>query len=155
MDRWWRQESPVGILTVHTTEQGVHRIEFGDHPLDAPEERDRAIATELDQYFAARRRVFTVPLDLSDVEPGFPRTVYETLRRDVVWGETVTYGELGEMAGRPRAGRAVGNLMARTPVPIVIPCHRVIAAGGRIGGWGPSGTETKRYLLGLEGVSLP
>jgi methylated-DNA-[protein]-cysteine S-methyltransferase len=80
--------------------------------------------------------------------------VYETLRRDVGWGETVSYGELAEMAGRPRAARAVGNAMSRNPVPIVVPCHRVVTAGGRIGGYGPSGVPTKRFLLALEGVEL-
>ena len=75
--------------------------------------------------------------------------------REVGWGETAPYGELAEMAGRPRAARAVGNAMSRNPVPIVVPCHRVVAAGGRIGGYGPSGVPTKRYLLALEGNELP
>ena len=85
----------------------------------------------------------------------FPRAVYETLRRDVGFGETVSYGELAEMAGRPGAARAVGNAMSRNPVPIVVPCHRVVASGERIGGYGPSGVRTKRFLLALEGVELP
>ena len=97
----------------------------------------------------------TMPVDLSRIDVGFPRTVYETLQREVGWGETVSYGELAEMAGRPRAARAVGNAMSRNPVPIVVPCHRVVAAGGRIGGYGPSGVPTKRFLLALEGVELP
>jgi methylated-DNA-[protein]-cysteine S-methyltransferase len=96
-----------------------------------------------------------MPVDLSNIDAGFPRTVYETLRREVGWGETVSYGELAEMAGRPRAARAVGNAMSRNPVPIVVPCHRVVAAGGRIGGYGPSGVPTKRFLLALESVELP
>jgi methylated-DNA-[protein]-cysteine S-methyltransferase len=154
MQRWWRQESPIGILTVHSTEHGVDRIEFGDHPLDGHEDRDDDIAIELDEYFTAGRRCFSFAPDLSDYEPCFGVTVLETLWREVGWGETVSYGELGEMAGHPRAARAVGNVVARTPVPIVIPAHRVIAAGGRIGGWGASGTDTKRFLLELEGVRL-
>ncbi len=89
-----------------------------------------------------------------EVDAAFPRAVYETLQRDVRWGETVSYGELAEMAGRPRAARAVGNAMSRNPVPIVVPCHRVVAAGGRIGGYGLSGVPTKRFLLSLEGVEL-
>ena len=92
---------------------------------------------------------------VSGIDAGFPRTVYETLRRDVGWGETVSYGELAEMAGRPLAARAVGNALSRNPVPIVVPCHRVVAAGGRIGGYGPSGVATKQFLLALEGVELP
>jgi methylated-DNA-[protein]-cysteine S-methyltransferase len=79
--------------------------------------------------------------------------VLDTLVRDVPWGETVTYGELADMVGAPRAARAVGNVMAHNPVPIVIPCHRVVAAGG-IGGYGVAGVETKRSLLALEGVRV-
>lgn len=153
MDRWWRQESPIGWLTVHSNELGVHRIELGDHPLEGPESCDVQVATELDEYFAGSRRRFTAAIDLSDYEPHPGVEVLVTLQREVGWGETVSYGELAEMAGRPRAARFVGNVMARNPIPILIPCHRVIAAGGRIGGYGPSGTETKRYLLGLEGVT--
>jgi methylated-DNA-[protein]-cysteine S-methyltransferase len=95
-----------------------------------------------------------MPVDISAIDPGFPRAVYEVLHRDVPYGETVSYGELAEMAGKPGAARAVGNAMSRNPVPIVVPCHRVVAAGGRIGGYGPSGVGTKRFLLALEGVQL-
>jgi methylated-DNA-[protein]-cysteine S-methyltransferase len=96
-----------------------------------------------------------MPVDLSRVDAGFPRAVYEVLQKEVPFGETVSYGELAEMAGRPGAARAVGNAMSRNPVPIVVPCHRVVAAGGRIGGYGSSGVSTKRFLLALEGVELP
>ena len=73
------------------------------------------------------------------------------------WGETVSYGELAEMAGRPRAARAVGSAMATNPLPYVIPCHRVVAAGGKIGGYGggPNAVARKRELLAREGVTLP
>jgi methylated-DNA-[protein]-cysteine S-methyltransferase len=153
---WWRQESPIGTLTVLASDRGVQRIELGPTPfdIDAVEGCDDEVALELDEYFTGRRRRFTMPVDLSRIDAGFPRTVYETLRRDVGWGETVSYGELAEMAGRPRAARAVGNAMSRNPVPIVVPCHRVVATGGRIGGYGPSGVPTKRFLLALEGVEL-
>ena len=148
--------------------RGVRRIELGatafgvDSPngeVDAAFGCDDEIAIELDEYFAGRRRRFTMPVDLSAVDAAFPRAVYEVLQRDVHFGETVSYGELAEMAGRPGAARAVGNAMSRNPVPIVVPCHRVIAAGGRIGGYGASGVSTKRRLLALEGrnsdVELP
>jgi methylated-DNA-[protein]-cysteine S-methyltransferase len=153
----WRQESPIGTLTVLTTDRGVQQIELGPAALDADavEGCDDEVALELDEYFAGRRRRFTMPVDLSGIDAGFPRTVYETLRQEVGWGETVSYGELAEMAGRPRAARAVGNAMSRNPVPIIVPCHRVVAAGGSIGGYGPSGIRTKRLLLALEGVELP
>jgi methylated-DNA-[protein]-cysteine S-methyltransferase len=93
-----------------------------------------------------------VAVDLSDYAPHPGVDVLQTLRREVGWGETVTYGELAEMAGRPRAARFVGNVMARNPIPILIPCHRVVAAGGRLGGYGATGTDTKRWLLEREGV---
>ena len=94
-----------------------------------------------------------MPVDLSMVDAPFRRAVYETLHREVSYGETVSYGELAEMARRPGAARAVGNAMSRNPVPIVVPCHRVVASGGRIGGYGLSGVRTKRFLLALEGRS--
>ena len=158
---WWRQESPIGMLTVLAGDRGVQRIDFGSGAVgaaanaEAVEGCDDEVAIELDEYFACRRRRFTMPVDLSGVDAAFPRAVYETLHRDVTWGETVSYGELAEMAGRPGAARAVGNAMSRNPVPIVVPCHRVVAAGGRIGGYGVSGVPTKRFLLALEGVELP
>jgi methylated-DNA-[protein]-cysteine S-methyltransferase len=161
---WWRQESPIGTLTVLAGARGVRRIQFGaaafdvdtlDGGIEAREGCDDEVAIELDEYFAGRRHRFTMPVDLSSVEAGFPRTVYELLQRDVSFGETVSYGELAEMAGHPGAARAVGNAMSRNPVPIVVPCHRVVAAGGRIGGYGPSGVTTKAFLLALEGVELP
>jgi methylated-DNA-[protein]-cysteine S-methyltransferase len=156
---WWRQETPIGVLTVLAGDRGVRQIGLGSVDLvmdvDAVEDCDEEVAIEIDEYFRGRRRRFTMPVDLSAVDVPFPRAVYETLQRDVCFGETVSYGELAEMAGRPGAARAVGNAMSRNPVPIVVPCHRVVAAGGRIGGYGLSGVATKRFLLALEGVELP
>ena len=153
---WWRQDSPIGTLTVLASDRGVRNIALGPVALDvdAVEACDDEVAIEIDEYFTRRRRRFTMPVDLSQVDAAFPRAVYETLQRDVSWGETVSYGELAEMAGRPRAARAVGNAMSRNPVPIVVPCHRVVAAGGRVGGYGLSSVPTKRFLLSLEGVEL-
>jgi methylated-DNA-[protein]-cysteine S-methyltransferase len=155
---WWRQESPIGVLTVLAGERGVQQIELGPVDLDpgveAVEACDDEVAIEIDEYFRGRRRRFTMPVDLSLVDAPFARAVYETLHRGVGFGETVSYGELAEMAGRPGAARAVGNAMSRNPLPIVVPCHRVVASGGRIGGYGPSGVRTKRFLLALEGVEL-
>jgi methylated-DNA-[protein]-cysteine S-methyltransferase len=152
--RWWQQESPIGSLTVVAGPAGVCRIEFdGRIPADGDPERDHAIAREIDEYFAGRRRSFDFPIDLAEVTAPFRRQVLETLRRDVRWGETVSYGELAVMAGRPGAARAVGSTMATNPVPLAIPCHRVLAAGGAIGGYG-AGLGTKRALLALEGVNV-
>ncbi len=156
--RYWRQRTPLGDLTVLMGDSGIVRLALPGvtvSPLDAHPERDEDVAAQLNEYFTGRRREFTVPVDLSGSD-GFRRDVLETLCRDVSYGEIVTYGELAEMAGRPRAARAVGTAMAGCPVSIVIPCHRVVAAGG-VGGYGggASGIALKRALLALEGVHLP
>jgi methylated-DNA-[protein]-cysteine S-methyltransferase len=154
---WWRQETPFGDLLVVTNELGVLGITLParELPLGEPPERDDAVARELDEYFTGERRTFTAHVDLSYAHPEhFGRRVFETLAREVPWGETVTYGELGDMVGSPRAARAVGNVMAHNPVQILLPCHRVVALGG-IGGYGPSGVALKRALLEHEGVRVP
>jgi methylated-DNA-[protein]-cysteine S-methyltransferase len=152
--RWWRQETPVGEMTVVAGDAGLCRIHLnGSDPPDGAFERDDRVAAELDQYFAGRRREFTVPIDLDGVTASFRRRVYETLHHDVPYGETVSYGELAVMAGRPGAARPVGSAMASNPIAVVIPCHRVLAAGGRIGGYG-GGLAMKRALLELEGVEI-
>lgn len=158
--RWWRQESPHGRVTVVTSEHGVRAIGLPEDDLvelvsGAAPERDDDIARALDDFFTGRSRTLDVPLDLEGVD-GFRRTVLETLAREVGWGETVSYGELAQMAGSPGAARAAGTAMATNPLPFVIPCHRVIAAGGRIGGYGGgrNAVELKRKLLAREGVFL-
>src|SRR2546430_12572051 len=99
---WWRQESPIGTLTVLATDRGVQQIELGPtaFDVDAVEGCDDEVALELDEYFSGRRRRFTMPVDLSGIDAGFPRTVYETLRRDVGWGGTLSDGEPAQMARR-------------------------------------------------------
>ena len=160
--RAWRQPSPFGPVIVITTGRGLREIDLpGDDqprpdvpPLGRPHP---AVARQLDDWFAGRRHTFTaVTLDLTGVD-GFRRTVLETLAASVPWGETVTYGELAAMAGRPRAARAVGSAMRRNPIPFVIPCHRVIAAGNTIGGYGGgrNAIALKRALLAREGVEIP
>jgi methylated-DNA-[protein]-cysteine S-methyltransferase len=154
----WRQPSPYGELTVVVTERGVHEISLpGDDQPDVElTRRDAKLGKQLDEWFAGRRHSFDVELDLDGVD-GFRRTVLETLARAVPWGETVSYGELAVLAGRPRAARAVGSAMRNNPIPFVIPCHRVIAAGNKIGGYGGgrNAIALKRELLAREGVSIP
>jgi methylated-DNA-[protein]-cysteine S-methyltransferase len=152
----WRQPSPYGELTVVLSDDGVFEISLpGDDEPDVKVTRvDRAVAKQLDQWFAGKRHVFDLPLDLGAIN-GFRREVLETLARDVPWGEVVSYGELAGMCGRPRAARAVGSAMRNNPIPFVIPCHRVIAAGNKIGGYGGgrNAIALKRELLAREGVS--
>lgn len=117
---------------------------------------DRAVAKQLDDWFAGKRHAFDLTVDLGEIA-GFRREVLDTLVREVPWGEVVSYGELAALAGRPRAARAVGSAMRNNPIPFVIPCHRVLAAGNKIGGYGGgrNAIALKRELLAREGVSTP
>lgn len=152
----WRQPSPFGAVTVVVSERGVREISLpGDDQPDGDLGRpDRRVARQLDDWFAGTRHAFDVDVDLDGLD-GFRRDVLEVLVREVGWGETVTYGELADLADRPRAARAAGSAMRDNPVPFVIPCHRVIAAGGRIGGYGGGrhAIDLKRTLLAREGVT--
>ncbi len=154
--RAWRQPSPYGELTVVVSADGVYEISLpgDDQPDVETTKTDRAIARQLDDWFAGKRHEFDLALDLSEVG-GFRREVLETLVREVPWGEVVSYGELAALAGRPRAARAVGSAMRNNPIPFVIPCHRVVAAGHKIGGYGGgrNAVALKRELLAREGVS--
>jgi methylated-DNA-[protein]-cysteine S-methyltransferase len=152
----WTQPSPFGEVTVVVSEAGVREISLpGDDQPDAePGAPDRNVARQLDDWFAGKRHAFDVELDLEGIE-GFRRLALETLAREVGWGETVTYGELADLAGRPRAARAAGSAMRDNPLPFVIPCHRVVAAGGKIGGYGGgrNAIALKRQLLAREGIT--
>jgi len=108
----------------------------------------------LKSYLAGDRiDLAAVTLDVSGIST-FHRTIYEAARR-IGWGQTATYGELARQAGCPGAARAVGQALGRNPIPIVIPCHRILGSGGRLGGFSAfGGTTTKGRLLALEGVHL-
>jgi methylated-DNA-[protein]-cysteine S-methyltransferase len=156
-------DSPLGPLLVAATPRGLCRISFDPEPereaealaerfglriLRAPLDEPRR---ELDEYFAGRRRAFELPIDLGSVAP-FNRRVLQELAR-VPYGHTTTYGRLAERAERPRAARAVGTVMNRNPVPIVLPCHRVVGSTGKLVGYG-GGLERKEQLLRLEGALI-
>jgi methylated-DNA-[protein]-cysteine S-methyltransferase len=114
------------------------------------------VIAQAGRYFAGERIDFTpIKLDLSGVDP-LRRAIYEALRQ-VHFGETLTYGDLAKRAGatQPQAAQDVGVAMARNPVPLIIPCHRVLAAGGKLGGFSAAGrTEAKERMLALEGVFI-
>ena len=152
----WRQPSPYGEVTVVVSERGVREISLpgDDQPDGELGPADALFKRQLADWFAGKRHGFEIELDLDGVD-GFRRTVLETLALSVEWGEIVTYGELADMAGRPRAARAVGSAMRDNPLPFVIPCHRVVAAGGRIGGYGGgrNAVALKRQLLEREGIT--
>ena len=153
-------DSPVGQLFVAATDRGLARISyfpedmeetvartFGSRVLRSPLDD---VSRELDEYFAGKRQVFDLPLDLR-VAP-FHADVLAQLAR-VPYGETETYGALAAKAGRPGAARAVGTVMNRNPIPIVLPCHRIVGANGSLTGYA-GGLDVKLRLLQLEG-SMP
>ncbi len=117
----------------------------------APLAPSTAARRELDEYFAGRRRAFDLAVDLRGVTP-FSVTVLTELAK-VPYGRTATYGELALRAGRPKAARAVGMVMNRNPIPIVLPCHRIVGASGSLVGYG-GGLDRKELLLRLEGVTF-
>jgi methylated-DNA-[protein]-cysteine S-methyltransferase len=158
-------DSPVGRLLVAVSEAGVCRISFDPEPereldvlarafgarvLRSPRPVDRP-RRELDEYFAGRRTEFEVAVDLRPLAD-FHRIVLGELA-GVRYGMTATYGGIAQRIGRPRAARAVGGALNRNPIPIVLPCHRVVGANGGLVGYG-GGLERKRTLLALEGISL-
>jgi methylated-DNA-[protein]-cysteine S-methyltransferase len=160
--------TPIGPLVVVQGRQGVVRIAFEGEPLDHTLARvaagvgprivhsDRELAgtrDALSAYLEGDDDRLELPVDLSLVGGPFRRSVLETLHREVHRGEVVTYGALARQAGNPRAVRAVGTACATNPVPIVVPCHRVLPASGRLGAYG-GGPERKRVLLALEGASV-
>jgi methylated-DNA-[protein]-cysteine S-methyltransferase len=159
-------DSPVGPLLVAASERGLCRISFSPEPEAVLEALARAhgarvlrsprpvdeIRRELDEYFEGRRRAFDLPLDTSVLAP-FQRTVLEELAR-VPYGEVETYGGLAGRVGNPRAARAVGGALNRNPIPIVLPCHRVVGANGQLVGYA-GGLDRKRALLDLEAGVAP
>jgi methylated-DNA-[protein]-cysteine S-methyltransferase len=158
-------ESPVGKLLVAATDRGVCRISFDPEPDAELEWLARSygarvlhspnplapIRRQLDEYFDRKRRDFEIAVDLSAL-PVFQRLVLDELRR-VPYGATNTYGGLATRIGRPRAARAVGGALNRNPVPIVVPCHRIVGAGGKLVGYA-GGLARKEQLLELEGALL-
>ena len=156
-------ETPLGDLLVAVTDLGVCRIEFDPEPerdleplardfglrvLRAPKAVDES-RRELTQYFEGSRTRFELPVDLRVAAEFRLRVMHELAR--VPYGSVTTYGALAAKAGRPAAARAVGTIMNRNPVPIVLPCHRVVGASGSLVGYG-GGLERKEQLLRLEGV---
>jgi methylated-DNA-[protein]-cysteine S-methyltransferase len=162
---WRTVDGPVGPLLLAATEHGLVRVAFARQEHDAllarlgeqhglpvvhaPDGLDE-IARQFDEYFAGRRTAFDLPLDLGQVA-GFRRTVLDALV-EVPYGRTVTYTELATAAGSPAAVRAAGSACATNPLPIVIPCHRVVRSDGRRGEY-LGGLEARDTLLAIEGAA--
>jgi methylated-DNA-[protein]-cysteine S-methyltransferase len=158
-------DTPVGELLVAATRRGVVRISYLDwfpadatladlsarvspRVIEAPERLDE-LRRELDEYFAGDRKRFEVGLDRALLGPFARKVLGRTAR--IPYGKVSTYTEVATAAGSPRASRAAGNALARNPIPIVIPCHRVLRTGGGMGGYA-GGLDRKARLLALEGA---
>jgi methylated-DNA-[protein]-cysteine S-methyltransferase len=160
-------ESPFGTLLLAATRRGLVRLAFPEENLDAmleglarrisPRivEAPRALEEarrELEEYFSGRRRAFELELDWRLVG-AFGRRVLG-VTSEIPYGGVLSYAEVAADAGSPRGFRAAGNALGSNPIPIVIPCHRVLRSGGALGGYG-GGLERKRFLLELEGAMAP
>ena len=160
-------DSPLGPLVVAATPRGLVRVAYvgsktdaevleqlarkvSPRVLEAPARLDD-VRRELDEYFEGRRTDFDLPLDWA-LTRGFTSKVLQATAR-IEFGSTSTYAEVAGQAGSPRAVRAAGNALGANPLPVVVPCHRVLRTGGGIGGY-TGGLERKEYLLRLEGILI-
>lgn len=159
-------DTPVGRMLAAATDAGLLRLGFESERVDVTlaelarkvsprilmdERRLEKIRRQLGEYFEGRRKVFDMPLDRSLIR-GFHRDVLDATER-IPYGAVSTYREVAERAGNPRASRAAGNALGSNPIPIVIPCHRVVRTGHGLGGYG-GGLDRKQLLLDLEGARL-
>jgi len=160
-------DSPLGPLVVAATPKGLVRVSYSEfrgedevleelarrvspRVLEAPARLD-PVRRELDEYFEGQRHAFDVPIDWSYLA-GFTREVLRATAR-IGFGEVSTYAGVAAEAGSPRAVRAAGNALGSNPMPVVVPCHRVLRTGGTLGGY-TGGLEKKEFLLRLEGALL-
>jgi len=159
-----RVDSPFGPLLLAGSERGLLRLAFPEEPVErvlerlarrvspriveAPAQLDRA-RSELEEYFAGRRRSFELRLDWALVGPFGQRVLHAAAQ--IPYGGLQTYAQIAAQAGSPRGSRAAGNALGANPIPIVVPCHRVLRGGGGLGGYA-GGLERKRFLLELEGA---
>jgi len=145
-------ESPLGPLTISASESAIVGLQIGHRYADQHHSEVLAGAiTQLEEYFAGTRKVFELPVDLSGTP--FQEAIWNTLST-ISFGHTLSYQALGIAAGQGIAPRAVGGAVGRNPIPIIIPCHRVLASNNRITGYsGGDGIPTKEKLLDHEGIS--
>jgi methylated-DNA-[protein]-cysteine S-methyltransferase len=161
--QWGEMSSPLGTLFVAVNTRGLCAVDFGRRETDFLQRLDprarleknpkavQRVTKQLLEYFARDRTKFDLPIDLSVLTP-FQRSVLDIACR-IAPGRVWTYHRVAEEMGRPKSSRPVGQALARNPVPIIIPCHRVVASDGTLGGYsGGSGLKAKRWLLRLEGA---
>lgn len=159
--QWDSIETPVGILLIAKNQRGICRVQFGDDldsfmsildPKSRTEQSADAltlVAHQLDEYFAGNRDSFDVPVDETIMRP-FQRQILTTIRQ-IPAGQIWTYGQVAKAINKPKSSRAVGRALGTNPVPIIIPCHRIIGSSGKMTGY-IGGIERKRALLHLEGA---
>ncbi len=146
-------DSPIGKIIVEGTGEGVFslRVSYKDIQC-SPDKELLKLAGQMKRYFKGEEVEFTTRLDFSSLPPFTQRVLREV--KEIPYGEVRTYKEIAQAIGNPKASRAVGQALKRNPVPILIPCHRVIRSNGKLGGFS-LGREVKRYLLKLEGALSP
>jgi methylated-DNA-[protein]-cysteine S-methyltransferase len=157
-------DSPLGSLTAFVTPRGLVRLSYPGEPIDsqladlavelsprilAAPERTDAVRRQLDEYFGGARHAFDLPIDWRLLR-GFREAVLRATAA-IPFGSVSSYRQIATAAGSPNAYRAAGNALGSNPIPIVVPCHRVLHSGGGLGGY-TGGLDRKRFLLGLEGV---
>lgn len=161
--QWGDMSSPLGPLFAAVNQRGLCALDFGRQENEFIERFDprarlekspkavQPVLAQLREYFAGDRSRFNLLLDISQLTP-FQRSVLDVARR-IAPGQVWTYHRVAKELGRPRSSRPVGGALAHNPIPIVIPCHRVVASDGSLGGYsGGSGLKAKRWLLRLEGA---
>lgn len=139
--------SPIGFIKITANNEAINEVIFVENEEeDNPNALTQEVTNQLMEYFEGKRKVFNLPL--SPIGTSFQQAVWEALC-SIPYGETRSYGEIAKMIGNPKASRAVGMANNRNPISIIIPCHRVIGASGKLVGYG-GGIDKKIYLLDLE-----
>ncbi|HKI46508.1 MAG TPA: methylated-DNA--[protein]-cysteine S-methyltransferase [Balneolales bacterium] len=147
-------ESPNGWLRIESSEDGITQISRSDAPVQNMIDIDNPFlekcSLELSEYFSGTRKTFTVPLDLNGTE--FQLRVWRSLAR-IPYGTTITYGDIARSSGRPKGYQAVGQIVGNNPIPIILPCHRVMGSSGNLTGFG-LGIPWKIWLLRHENIEI-
>jgi len=164
-EAWSEITTPLGQLFIATNDRGLCAIKFGRLETNSKSRFKSGdamaggksllnrVSAQLKEYFSGQRRRFDLPVDLSPLTP-FQREVLAVTNR-IPWGEVWSYQRIAQEMGRPKSSRAVGQALGRNTIPIVIPCHRVVASDGGLGGYcGKAGLDLKRWLLRHEGARL-
>ena len=157
MNEFAKIETPIGLLGIRTNETGVYRVHLANDVQSEPEKPTKNRSSHLNkalkeirEYFEGTRKTFSVPLDLN-MPPFYKKALLEVAK--IPYGETVSYQEIAKRAGNPKASRAAGSANAKNPIAVFIPCHRILATDGSLGGYG-GGLDKKIILLEHEGLDV-